>query len=77
MQKSSAWGGQLPAKKSLLSIAIATALFSAAAPSHALGLTTVTGVVAGSYFTPPVNSNIRCVGDPLTPLKYSNVTPMA
>jgi hypothetical protein len=57
MQKSSAWGGQLPAKKSLLSIAIATALFSAAAPSHALGLTTVTGVVAGSYFTPPVNSN--------------------
>ena len=40
----------------VLSLAIAAALFSAAAPSHA-GITTVRGVVAGSLFTAPVNSN--------------------
>jgi len=39
----------------LLSIAIATALFSGA-PSQA-AVVSVKGVVAGSYFTPPVNSN--------------------
>jgi hypothetical protein len=41
---------------SVLSLAIAAALFSVAAPSHA-AITTVRGVVAGSLFTPPVNSN--------------------
>jgi hypothetical protein len=45
---------QLPVRNSLLSIAIAVALFSAA-PSQAMPVT-VRGVVAGSYFTPPVNS---------------------
>ena len=58
MQKPFTASGQMTAKKSLLSVAIAAALCSAAAaPGHALGLTTVTGTVAGSYFTPPVNSN--------------------
>jgi hypothetical protein len=45
-----------PLRNSVLSIAIATALFSASAPSQA-AMTTVHGVVAGSLFTPPVNSN--------------------
>jgi hypothetical protein len=57
MQKVFTTGGQVTAKKSMLSLAITAALCSAAVPGHALGLTTVTGTVAGSYFTAPVNSN--------------------
>ncbi len=45
---------QLPLRNSLLSIAIATALFSAA-PSQA-AMVSVRGTVAGSYFTPPNNT---------------------
>ncbi len=48
---------QLPLRKSLLSVAIATALFSASAPSQAAAPVSVKGVVAGSYFTAPVNSD--------------------
>jgi hypothetical protein len=46
----------------VLSIAIATALFSAA-PSHA-AMTSVHGVVAGSLFTPPVNSDNPALSQP-------------
>ena len=46
---------QLPLRNSLLSVAIAAALLSSA-PSQALPVS-VKGVVAGSYFTPPVNSD--------------------
>jgi hypothetical protein len=57
MQKTFTAGGHRAARKSILSVAIAAALCSAAIPSYGLGLTTVTGTVAGSLFTPPVNSN--------------------
>ncbi len=43
-------------RNTLLSAAIAAALFAAATPAQA-AVTTVTGVVAGSYFTPPVISD--------------------
>ena len=56
MHKGSIRLEQPPLRNSVLSIAIATALFSVSAPSHA-GMTSVRGVVAGSLFTPPVNSN--------------------
>ena len=46
---------QLPVRNSLLSIAIATALLSGAA--QAAAPTAVRGVVSGSYFTAPVNSD--------------------
>jgi hypothetical protein len=75
MQKVFANSGQVTAKKSLLSLAIAAALCSAAAPGHALGLTTVTGTVAGSYFTPPVNSNnpTLSVASTTVPSTYAGV----
>ncbi len=56
MNKILVGSGPLPLRKSLLSVAIATALFSAAAPSQAAPVS-VKGTVAGSYFTPPVNSD--------------------
>ncbi len=57
MQKNPTLSERLPARTSF-SIAVATALFSVAAPSHALTAPlSVKGVVAGSYFTPPVNSD--------------------
>ena len=56
MQRKSIGLEQVPFKKSVLSIAVATALFSVAAPSQA-AMTSVHGVVAGSLFTPPVISN--------------------
>ncbi len=46
---------QSPAKHYLLSVGLATALLSTAVPSQA-ALVSVKGVVAGAYFTPPVNS---------------------
>jgi hypothetical protein len=56
VHKSSMASGQLPLRNSLLSVAVATALFSAAAPSGAAMPVLVRGVVAGTYYTPPVNS---------------------
>jgi len=57
MQKRSKQDGRAVARKTVLSTAIATALCSAVVPAFGLGITVVTGTVAGSYFTPPVNSN--------------------
>jgi hypothetical protein len=55
---SKAVASQPAAQKSLLSIAIAAALFSAAVPQTAsAGIFSVKGVVAGTQFTPPVNSD--------------------
>ena len=47
---------QTPLRNTVLSLAIAAALCTAAAPSHA-GVTSVRGVVAGTLFTSPVNSD--------------------
>jgi hypothetical protein len=47
---------QAPLRNTVLSLAIAAALCTAAAPSHA-AITVARGVVAGSLFTPPVNSD--------------------
>ena len=63
MYKDSKCPEQPALRNSVLSIAIATALFSASAPSVA-GTTTVRGVVAGSLFTPPVNSNSPALSTP-------------
>jgi len=47
-----------PLRASVISAAVASALFIAYSPAHAATApVSVKGVVAGSYFTPPVNSN--------------------
>ncbi len=57
MQSSAKLSGQFPVGNSVLSAAIAAALFSSA-PGHAAPAPVVVkGVVAGTYFTPPVNSD--------------------
>ncbi len=56
MQKVSHTGGQLPVKRSLLSLAVAGVLLSGSFGAQAAVV--VKGVVAGSYFNPPVVSNI-------------------
>lgn len=62
MHKNFALPERLPLRNSILSVAIATALMSGSAPSHAAAApVSVKGVVAGSFFTPPANT-----GNPAT-----------
>jgi hypothetical protein len=54
MHSNSISTGKFSMRRSLVSVAVATALFSAAA--HAAAPVSVRGVVAGTLFTPPVNA---------------------
>ena len=48
----------VPSRKSLIGMAVASALFAAHAPGYAAGVVSVKGVVAGSYFTAPTSTAV-------------------